>query len=137
MYKVFLPMYLHFSRPNFGSFFIKFHLCCCPSFSATPRRHAFYCGVRMLFVHAHFTENSIFMKINSDNYRNAGLRSHHWFSMFIILSASISASICSSIFDGNMAPKMVQKISRESIRFATFKCLNNSNQWTHRTFIFS
>ena len=31
-----------------------------PLFSANPRRHAFYWGVRMVFVHAPFSENSMF-----------------------------------------------------------------------------
>ena len=44
------------------------------------------------------------MRSNSEHYRNAGLFWHHFSSMFIIFSASISVSICSSFFDGRWLP---------------------------------
>ena len=81
----------------FATYFLKNLLmmflifCCYPSFSATPRRYSFYCGIRMILVHAPFSKTSIFMKSNSKHYRT------FCFLNFMLLLASISVSICSSI----------------------------------------
>ena len=96
--------------PNVTSFFATyfwknflqmFILVCFPSFSAKPRRHEFYCRNLMILVYAPFSENSISMRSNSKNYRNASVFSHHLFSMFMTFSASILASI----FDGRLLHK--------------------------------
>ena len=60
---------------------------------------------RMILLHAPFSENPIFMRSNSESYQNADLFPHHFSSSYIICSASISASICSSDFDGKWVRK--------------------------------
>ena len=108
LWKVFLLMYLPFSRPIYENISYRFYFGWgFPSFSANTRRPVFYCVNRMILVHAPFSENSIFMRSNSENYRNAGLFSYHCSSIFITFSESISVSICSLFFDGRWLPKWI------------------------------
>ena len=82
--------------PNVPSFFATYVLkiflqmlifVCFPSFSANPRRHEFYCGVRMILVHAPFSKTMVFMRSNSESYRKSGLFSHYSYSIFMTCSA--------------------------------------------------
>ena len=112
-----------------------------------------------------FQKTRFLMRSDSENYPNADLLSHHFSSMFMTLSASISASIVSSIFYGKMIQNGVKHIPRidtsrdlqvlkyhESMGGSHFyfpiclvisdlllygKCLNNTNQWTDGTLWFA
>ena len=52
-----------------------------------------------------FQKLRLFMRSNSENYRNAGLFSDQFSLIFMQISKWISASICSSICYGNWLPK--------------------------------
>ena len=101
--------------------FIMFYF---PSFSARPRRHVFYLGICMVLVHTHFSKTSIFMRSNFEHYQKAGLFSHHFSSMLMIISASISVTIVHRIvMEHGSQHGLTRSLVFFSFVFATFKCL--------------
>ena len=92
--KVFLLMYLPFSRPILGSFtyrisslftFLLFRRTLADAYSIVE-------FVWFSYMHL-FQKIRFFMRSNSEIYRNAGMISHHFSSMFITFSALISISM--------------------------------------------
>ena len=133
----FLLIYFPFSRPILGRIPYRFSSIVAFLLFRRTLGDTHSTGEFVWFSYMHlFQKTRFFMRSNSENNRKTCMSSHHLYSIFKTCSVSMSVSICSSILDGKMVSKMGQTNSERGTLFATFKCLNITNQWTDRTRIF-
>ena len=135
-----------FFATYFCTTFLKnFIFCCSPSCSANPRRHAFYLRIRKIFVHAPFSEKTIFMRSISENYRNSGLFSQFFFDFHDLFGIDFCIDFYIE-FRWKMGPKIdrwiVPRASpfRELQMLKYYESMDGSHLYTFyifRNFLFS
>ena len=109
----FLLIYLPFSLPIVWKKILQSLIFVCfPSFSANPRRHAFYLGIRMILVHAPFSKTLIchekqFLKL-SERRSVFQHRFHYFFGIDFCIDLFID-------FRWTNGSKMESEIFQESI----------------------
>ena len=104
----------------FSIFFSNFRF---SHFRANPRRHVFLRGIQWFPCFHHFRKISFFMMAFFEKYQEYDQISN-WFSLIVMtFSASISALICSSIFDGKWFPKWSREIPAQRPFWQPFRDL--------------